>query len=308
MTSAAESWPACARLALRGEVWVRKSSLAATALASMPAEPSQAEEDRIADIYDSIRGGPSHSKYTEPHRLRRLDDALAALLAASPHGSDLRVHDMAASNAVTSLEMYDRLRERQPVSLRASDYFDSIRPVEAVPGWHVVFDVEDRPIQYVGRRMMLCARRPAPGAPPPAILKPFLQRRLLPLALAGFSAGPPRISLFHPRCLARAARDCRFSLGRDDLFRPRPDRYDVVRVANALSTDFLPEPELMDGVRKVAATVAEAGLLILGRNTQSGDGPAGGTIFMRRGHRLVARADVLGGYREREAVGQLAIE
>jgi hypothetical protein len=304
-----ESWSGCAHLALRGEAWLRTSKLAATALATMPAEPSETEEAQIADIYDSIRGGPAHSKYTGPRRLRGLDAALGTHLAGRQTGTRLRVHDMAASNAITSLEMYDCLRARLPVSVRATDYFDRLLIVEALPGWRAVFDVDLKPIQYVGRRMMLCARRPDPrSAPSERILKPLLQRRLLPPALRALSAGPQRISLFHPRCLARAVEDSGFTLDRDDIFQPLPDLYDAVRVANALSTDFMPEPKVMEGVKKVAAAVTDGGLLVLGRNAQSGDGPVSGTIFTRKGRRLFAVEDILDGYRQRAAVLQLAIE
>ena len=115
------------------------------------------------------------------------------------------------------------------------------------------------------------------------------------------------MSLFHPRCRSEAAANARFELQRDDLFSPAPYRYDVVRVANALSTDFMSEARIIAGVRAVAATIVEGGLLVLGRNAAGGDGPARGTIFALNRDRLIPLADVAGGYQHKEAVRQLTL-
>ncbi len=92
---------------------------------------------------------------------------------------------MAASNAITSLELFDYLRDREPVSLKASDYYDRLHIVNVGDRWRVAFDVDLKPIQYIGRRMMVCARRPDPDASTvDTIVKPALQAVLLPPALA----------------------------------------------------------------------------------------------------------------------------
>jgi len=305
-------------LLLRGTPWIRKSQLAATALLDMPASPSDAEEALIADIYDSLRGGSEHSKYTGSRRLQALDHELAGILGGRASRQPIRIHDMAASNAITSLEMFEYLCDRHPVSVRATDYYDRLYLVVVDDRWRVAFDADRRPVQYIGSRLMVCARRPEPGAPfADSVIKPALQSALLPPALAILGRWHEQpgarddrcreMTLFHPRCVRLAATDERFSLGRDDIFAPAPDRYDVIRIANALSTDFMSEARVLDGVQAVSPTLADGGLLILARNAEGGDGPACGTIFARRHDRLVSMADVLEGYRLKEAILQIAL-
>jgi len=306
---------------LRGVPWIRPSALAATALEAMPALPSRAQEDRIADIHDSLRGGSHHSRYTQCRRLAALDSRLGEILAERAARQRIRIHDMAASNAITSLELFEYLRDREAVLVKASDYYDRLHVVNVGGRWRVAFDVDRKPIQYIGRRMMVCARRPDPDAPTvDTIVKPALQAALLPPALAALQralddmrADPMQtdqyhqMSLFHPRCRSEAATDTRFELQRDDLFSPAPYRYDVVRVANALSTDFMSEARIVAGVRAVAATIVEGGLLVLGRNAAGGDGPARGTIFVLNRDRLTPLADVSDGYQHKEVVRQLTL-
>ena len=306
---------------LRGAPWIRRSVLAATALEAMPARPSHAQEVLIADIHDSLRGGCQHSRYTQRHRLAALDCRLGEILAERGAWQRIRIHDMAASNAITSLELFDYLRDREQVSLKASDYYDQLHVVNVGDRWRVAFDVDLKPIQYIGRRMMVCARRPDPDAPTvDTIVKPALQAVLLPPALAALQralddtrAHPAQndlyhqMSLFHPRCRSEAATNARFELQRDDLFSPAPHRYEVVRVANALSTDFMSEARIIAGVRAVAATIVEGGLLVLSRNAAGGDGPARGTIFVLNYDRLIPLADVSEGYQHKEAVRQLTL-
>ena len=306
---------------LSGTPWIRRSTLAATALEAMPARPSDVQEALIADIHDSLRGGSQHSRYTQRHRLAALDRRLGEILAEHGARQRIRIHDMAASNAITSLELFEHLRDRETVLLKASDYYDRLHVVNVGDRWQVAFDVDQKPIQYIGRRMMVCARRPDPDAPTvDTIVKPALQAVLLPPALAalrsaldGTRAHPvqtdqyQQVSLFHPRCRSEAATNERFELQRDDLFSPAPYRYDVVRVANALSTDFMSEARIIAGVRAVATTIVDGGLLVLGRNAAGGDGPARGTIFVLKHDRLVPLADVSEGYQHKEAVRQLTL-
>jgi len=287
----------------------------------MPGRPSQDQEALIADIHDSLRGGQYHSQYTKPRRLTPLDRRLAKVLAVRRPRHATRIHDMASSNAITSLEMFAYLSDRFPVEVRASDYYDRVHAAD-VRRWRVVFDAQFRSVQYVGQRLMICARRPDPAASPvDAIIKPTLQGKLLPAALAALAErndGPGaklhgknnryrQISLFHPRCIHLARTDRRFTLERDDIFDPRPGRYDVVRVANTLSTEFMSETKLLEGVRAVSRTIVDGGLLVLARNADSGDGSACGTIFLRRRDRLVLMTDVSEGYQHREGVLQLAL-
>ena len=68
-----------------------------------------------------------------------------------------------------------------------------------------------------------------------------------------------------------------------------------------------PKHEIIAGVRAVAATIVEGGLLVLGRNAAGGDGPARGTIFVLNRDRLIPLADVSEGYQHKEAIRQLTL-
>ena len=67
---------------------------------------------------------------------------------------------MAASSAITSLDFFARLKQRDNVRFHATDYYDALYAV-AVPGspWETVFDAEHRPLQFIAKRMVIQASR-----------------------------------------------------------------------------------------------------------------------------------------------------
>jgi hypothetical protein len=76
---------------------------------------------------------------------------------------------------------------------------------------------------------------------------------------------------------------------------------------NTLSTDFLPVGRILEGVRAVSRTVAEDGLLVLGRNAGGGDGRSCATIFARQRDLLLPVTDVHAGYELKESMLQLSL-
>lgn len=125
---------------------------------------ASAEDELLLDLlygYGRLDGGTAW-KTTWPHRFAEFDEQLAATITDHfPPGRLVRVHDMGASNAVTSVELFHRLAaRRRQLRLRASDLFNKV-DVVSLPGsrWRVVFDARGKPIQFVGRRFVL-----SPGA------------------------------------------------------------------------------------------------------------------------------------------------
>src|SRR5690242_16614223 len=85
---------------------------------------TDAEETALETILERMPAGTA-SKRTYRRRFSALDDILAAEIDRRFEGH-ISVHDMAASTAVTSLELYRLLSKRRPVTMRASDHYDAV--------------------------------------------------------------------------------------------------------------------------------------------------------------------------------------
>lgn len=98
----------------------------------------------------------------------------------------------------------------------------------------------------------------------------------------------------------------RFTLGKDDLFQPGGGPFEVVRVMNALTARHFAEPQVVHGIRAVAATLVPGGLLALGRNIDEADGRLRATLFEKREGRLQPIGSVGEGYEMVAAVAEMA--
>src|SRR5260221_3579321 len=135
----------------------RPPPIALTLLDEFPSPLSDEDEQRLSLIYRSLHGVENSRMITFPGRFRAIDDAIESEIGkAFQPGRPIHVHEMAASNAITSLDLFERLRGRfgNAGSVSASDYADSVYVV-SVSGWHVVFDVEKRPLQFIGRHFVI---------------------------------------------------------------------------------------------------------------------------------------------------------
>ena len=234
---------------------------------------SEREEKLLEIIYAGIPGG-GILKGTKRNRYSAVDSVFVEEIdKLFPADQRLRVHDMAASSAVTSLEFFERLKHRKDVALHATDFYDALYVVK-VPGsgWEVVFDAAHRPIQFVGKRLVIQARPYAAAValkyPVNWLVRKFLTATLLPkaarlLGKTGEKGGESveRIPMFHPECVAAAKKDSRFTLGRDDIFDPKTGPYEVVRVMGVVR--FLPPDQAERMFRAVARSIVDGGLLIL---------------------------------------------
>jgi hypothetical protein len=169
-----------------------------------------------------------------------------------PLSRPIHVHDIAVSSAITSVELFRRLSEIRTVTMKASDYHNAILRVRAF-GIDCIFDVDRAPLQIAVRKTGMSMRR----GPWCYLLAPFwpLARRRLDSA--------QRISLFHPEAHRLAATNPEFRLIQEDFFRPSTERFDVVRLANALWPSHTLE-QIKRSIKAVTETVAEGGLLIVG--------------------------------------------
>ncbi len=217
--------------------------LALTLLRDFDENLSGTDYDELDLVYSNIPGGPRLIKGTAADRYDSVDGALVEEMEKIfPADRPLRVHDMAASSAITSLDFFERLKHRNNVRFHATDYYDALYVV-AVPGsrWEVVFDAEHRPLQFVGNRMVIQASRIRQRVriryPINWAMQRILLATLLPKASAILETDAAkdggrvqRIQLFHPRCIAATRSDSRFTLGRDNLFEPATGCYEVVRI------------------------------------------------------------------------------
>lgn len=284
-----------------------------TLLAEVQSNYRDDDEHLLEVLYANTSGGHGVHKMTRRGRMCELDARLSLEISARFAGlSSVLVHDMACSNAITSLELYRSLSVDLPVQVDASDYFDELWLVNP-PGsmWTVVFDVDGRALQFVADGLVISASHREPYRyPVNGILRAILLRMVLPRAVAVLKGarnlpGLPeqdqrsavrRLRLFHPKCIALAEEDARFSLGHHDVFGGARRRYHVVRVMNALTLHHFPAERVRVGIRAACAQLLPGGVLILGRSSEESDGAARASAYLWDGVSLSVLWETNGGY------------
>jgi len=248
-------------------------------LSALGPDMSSAEEKRYEDVL-AMMGAGTRMKKTFRSRLASLDTELVRLV--EERFSDvplLRIHDVGASTAITSVELLERLAAIRPTAVHATDRYDYLTAVDAGPGMTVFFDVDGHPIQFAFGKWGLTVTRRHPRRALSRLLSERARRRL---------ADGQRISLFHPKALALAEVNPHFTLGHYDLFVPNGARYEVVRAMNVLMEKSLSpddinvsSPEkISEGIASLSDQVVDGGLLILGRRDDV-------TIFAKSGDRMM---------------------
>lgn len=226
-------------------------------IAALGFEPAYARLDASHADFDKYYGrmhGGGRFKTTRPGRFAELDALLVAELDRRfAAGRTIRVHDMAASSGITSLELYATLKARGPASLRASDYYDAVHVLDGrLLGF--VFDADFAPLQIeIGGAAISAQHGLLRGALAP-LWTSALQRR----------SEARRVSLFHPQAQTLAASDGGFVLARENFHMPPAGPFEVVRLANALWPSMARD-EITTVLRSVVATLTGDGVLVLGR-------------------------------------------
>ncbi len=178
-------------------------------------DQSSLSPKQLRRAFDAMAAGTMR-KSTRPGRFKDLDEILAAEVAGRFSAvQPLRVHDFAAGNAITSVELFERLLRDRPIFLKASDLYDRIS-VARRWGLDFIFDAQGTPIQLGISRLGI---RPSQ----------------VPQSLWGIAAQTKQlrnISLFHPCAVKLASASSNFILGHEDFNAPEPGPYDVVRLMN----------------------------------------------------------------------------
>lgn len=216
------------------------------------ANPDCLHESLLDRIYRRLPGG-KNVKTTWPHRYDELDRlTFRQVEMRFPAGRPLSVHDIAASNAITTVQLFHRLSESRSVEMKASDYYDSILGVRFA-GLDFLFDAAHEPLQIAVGKTGMSMRHG---------LWHYFVAPLWPIVRWRIDSAD-RIALFCTEALLLAATNPSFRLAREDLFDLSAERYDVVRLANAHGalTDEQSRPVL----GAIAETVNEGGLWIVGR-------------------------------------------
>jgi hypothetical protein len=284
--------------------------IAYTLLREFDGNLTPADEKILDLLYHKLPGGHKTVKRTAAGRYRSIDDSVVEEIAKTfPVDRLLRVHDMAASNAITSLEFFERLKHRDNMRFHATDFYDAVHAVSVPESrWKVVFDAEHRPLQFVGSRMVIPATRLKAKErlryPVNWALQRILSATVLPKALrilqapmAAEDSRVERIELFHPRCIAAARSDRRFTLGRDNLLKPASGSYEVIRIMGVVR--FFPPEWIEPMFRAVSEHVVDGGLLVVGQRPRHYT-HVQTTIFQRRGRHFVAIRDLADGHPHRE--------
>jgi hypothetical protein len=273
------------------------------------AEPLSERDSAAIDLIFRLED----ERITYPKRHNVVDGLMAeAIKEAFPPERPVRIHEVAASSAITSLDLYETLKPLRPnVSVLATDRLVEMYVV-SLPGspWQVIFDGVKEPLQFVGRGMVISARRERRRYPINVGIQYVLRRTLLPkaerLLREGGESGSGnirRISTFHPRAVALAQRDPAFTLGQADMFVALEGPFEVVRAMFAFV--HWKSPEIRRALQGITAPLVDGGLLVVGERSLAGEQTV--TIFKRQGDRFVDCRDVAGGTHDKQRVLEIRL-
>ena len=249
------------------------------------------EDDSLLErVYQSLAAGTNIFKITRRGRFSDFDTQLeSAVRSKFSQTAELTIHDMGASNAITSLELYQRLSIDRPVRLVASDYFDHLTLVEVThpqwfpTTWTVAFDSLKAPIQTTGMNSTF-GNRPYPlRYALSRLIQAWVKRNVVPLAQHLLDKNGPesheQVSLFHPEAVQLAQRDAQFQLTRHNVFIPNPVPSQIVRAMNVLTPKHFTPQQTSDAIHASTHNLAEDGWLILGRSIDEEDGRLRATVY-----------------------------
>ncbi|MEX2286549.1 MAG: hypothetical protein WD648_05615 [Planctomycetaceae bacterium] len=251
-------------------------------------------------LYNQLTIAHGIYKTTRRGRFCELDRVLLDDVRRRFVGIDtLRVHDLAASNGISSFELFNAIRAHRAVDFQFSDLYDRLFVVRAPESqWDVVFDSSGAALQYVGRGFALCAKRgESRRYPINCLLKRMLDYSLLPRAAeilaqarspAGrLAAGRVRdVLLLHPECVRAQQDHSNLMFRRHDLFMPLAEQYHLVRAMNILNRGYFNDERIVAGVRACLQGLTEGGMLVVGRTIEEEDGRTRASAFIRSDHAM----------------------
>src|SRR3954469_22338668 len=105
-----------------------------------------ATNEQRTRIFATMKAGPHTLKMTRQHRHGDLDRIILST-AHEVLPASIAVHDMAASDGVTSLDLFNLLSEAIPeVRVRSSDYYDALWIARRGP-FHIFYDKDGAMMQ-----------------------------------------------------------------------------------------------------------------------------------------------------------------
>lgn len=304
-----------------------------TLLRELTAAWNPSDEALLDRLYQELVVAGKVHKTTRRDRFCELDTRLMDDLETRfPDATPLRIHDVGASNAITSLQLFRQLSARRPVHVHASDWFDCLYFVQ-VRGrsWTTVLDADGEPAQYVGHGLVLSALRlkntEGRRFPVNWLIKRWLDRTLLPHARSALAqalggsvtwtspesrslprATVTRLPLMHPECAAALRTTKAFTYGRHDAFQPTTEVFHCVRALNFLNPGYFDPSQVARGVRACALGLLPGGLLIIGRTMDESDGHTRATAFVRKGGTLEPVWDLNEGSEIRDLASAVPVE
>jgi len=277
-----------------------KRRLALTLLEDLQHSYTGSEDDLLDQLYTQLTVAHGIYKTTRRNRFREFDRiALDDFARRFESVETLRIHDLAASSGISSLELFQTLHVWRAVELHFSDLYDRLRLVR-VPdsNWEVVFDSAGHALEYVGHGFALKARQgESKWHPVNRLLKRMLDRSLLPKADRLLeAAGAEKIDdsqdavrevmLLHPECTRAFETHDNFAFSQHDLFTPLQGPYHVLRAMNIFNPGYFTDEKIIAGVRACAQGLLPGGLFLIGRSIDEEDSRTRATAFLRDGNVL----------------------
>ncbi len=275
---------------------------------------SPADEPLLENLYLSLRSGTHITKMTRRGRFTEFDEKIVtAARSAFPHlHQELVVHDMGASNAITSLELFQRFAQERNIRVIASDIFHQLKLV-TLPNrrWTVAFNTLSQPIQTTGLGMVM-GTRPFPWHQALSrFVQMWVRSSVIPAAQHILEQGPcdsiEPVSLFHPEAVAQSRSDSRFQLTHYDIFHSPPVPCDIIRGLNLILPGFFTREQTQTAICRNAEILREGGWMILGRSIEEEDGRIRATVYQRSDGKLIPLFHHHEGFENPELVSELTL-
>ena len=227
-------------------------------------------------------------------------------------GTNLQVHDWAASDCLTSAEWAATLFEAFPnATLTASDLTLFLLEIDLKDGTAFVMERGGELLQYISPPFVVDLNPPRPDT---RVLARFLARRArermaeirprlhIPAEWLDANESPEteldlppfvvrKLSVIHPDAEDLRARNARFRIRSHSVFDPLEEPVDLIRSMNIYNLSYFAPERLLEGARAVWRSLRTGGWWATGR-TSSEDPPEGNISILEKteaGFRLVDR-------------------
>ncbi len=247
-------------------------------------------------------------------RLVAIDEEILKIVTKLSETKEVvRIHDMAASNAITTVGLFRRLSHIPNIEVYGSDVCTAIEVTQVgdVGGWRIIKfnrQVNNRKwIQAINRSVVVNAFLPLKKSTWLAHTFNKLMAVYVSIFVVGsqckanVSNNTRTISLFHKEALELAGKDVRFKLLRHNILSDQDNQYDIVRIM----TLFRDTPEIVvrKAISNVCKSIADFGFLIIGYGGKEC------SFFRRKGQYLKHWTDVgKKPSRLKDIIGQIKIE